>query len=252
MVRRLFDVDADRLLVLLLLASALERGSGDGGPGLVEYLLALQLLGLNGHLAVALLFVFVELGGLFGLQARTLSGDGGLKACTAGGGRLGLDRLCGRLRSSLCGGLLGDRSRFDDSGCRRYDNGRYLAGDHRLASGLLGSEARGLLVAQAVLLVAALALLESSLVCGLLGSLVRGLLGSLRLGGFSGLELGPLLFERDLALGDLRSERLADLVHVRLDQCGSVVLSRYLEILELVEQLLARHTELFGEFMHPH
>ncbi len=67
-----------------------------------------------------------------------------------------------------------------------------------------------------------------------------------------GLLLLALLLHRRLTLGDLGSECLADLVHVRLDQRRRVVLGGDLELSEPVEKLLARHAELFGELVHPH
>ena len=53
------DLRADGLLVLLLLATTLDRGGGNGGLGLFDDLGALQLFGLHGHLAVAVLFFLV-------------------------------------------------------------------------------------------------------------------------------------------------------------------------------------------------
>ena len=244
-VRGFLGVGADRLLVLLLLAAALDRRRRRPPPCLVEHLLALQLLGLDGHLAVALLFVLVELGRLLGLEAGALGCDGGLEARTSRGGgsrrRLGdgrPSRPSGSSRPSWCA-LPRRGSATTGAGSATTTTGRLFADDDGTTGVLLGLQTRGLLVASAVLLVAAAALLLLGLAARFLVGLAGGLVGGLLLRGLGGLVLGRSSSMRDLALGDLRAERLADLVHVRLDQRRRVVLGRDLQLLEPVEQLLA-------------
>ena len=149
-------------------------------------------------------------------------GDRGRSGCGCGG--------CGRLDNRRSG-------RFADDGCR--------------ARGLLGRALARRLGAGGLLFLAAAALFLGGLAALVLGGLARGLLGG-ALGGLLGLALGGLFGKRGLALGDLGSEGLADLVHVGLDQRRCVVLGRDLELLEPVEQLLGSHAELFGELVYSH
>ena len=122
---------------------------------------------------------------------------------------------------------------------------------------LLGTLGRLFLKAE-LLGLARLALLFARLALGLLGLAALFLLGlAARL--FGGLGRGLSLFgglalglDLHLALGDLGTELLADLVHVRLDERRRVILGRDLHRLELVEQLLACHPELFRELMDSH
>ncbi len=242
----LLGLGADRLLVLLLLAAALDGRGGDRRLGLVEDLLTLQLLGLDGHLAVAVLFVLVELRGLLGLEAGALGCDGGFEA----GASVGFARLAGRRRR------LGDR--------------RGRLGDHRARLGLLGGRRRtarlggrtgaglgddgdrsgssrttGPALARpprpaTLRASSARARCSSSrrrrsssvgLAALFLGGLAGGLFGRRCFAASAASRLALLLGERSLALGDLRAERLADLVHVGLDQRRCVVLGRDLQLL---------------------
>ena len=198
-VRGLLDLGADRLLVLLLLAAALGRGGGDRRLGLVEDLLALELLGLDRHLAVAVLFVLVERrrplrprGGRARRRWRPRATARPVGAAASGRGtRL---RGCWLLGNR---GLQPPRARPAAAGA-----GAGATGGCDAAAGAAARDGRkprvrplprratlGLLGAGALLLVAAAALLLLGLAALILGGLALGLLGG-ALGGLGGLALG--------------------------------------------------------------
>ena len=310
------------LLALLTAAFALMRGrGGDGGTSLCQHLVALQLLGLHGHLRVAVLglgCLLLELGhdlldvpAPLALLGRTL-GLGALARGVAGGGSslllrldallLGLDLRQQRVERRLLGaqhrrGPLRRRRARSALGALRVAVAQRLF--HRLLLGHLCSHlglagagaGLGSLAGHAFLLALDLArqalerrgngrLLRAAFSVGALrapvvgrafgslgalglaggalllhrfatGALLLGLF-ALGLGALFGQLPGLLVLQLPGALLDLGLQVLADLVDVGVREHARMALRGDLHLLQLVEQLFARHIEFLRQLMYSH